>query len=223
MASLHPSTRLLLERTQIQQRTPEWYAVRRGLLTASDAAGALGIKPFATFKSCPRAECLQKKLDNVFLANAAVVHGQKYEDEARDLAMRALDDVAYDVGLVRHSALDYLAASPDGVTRSGRLVEIKCPLRRQIVPGHVPEHYLPQVQVQMEVCDVDATYFVQYRPASMGFVLDICVVERDRRWFQTHEPLLRAFFDEYAQKIKTHVPPPPPACRVVEGLYTTLL
>ena len=219
--AVHAATTRLLAQPQYEQRTPEWFAVRRGLLTASDAAMALGIKPYATYRGCARTEAMRRKLDNTFVSNAAVAHGQKYEDEARDMAMAAMGDAAYDVGLVRHPTLEWLAASPDGVTLSGRLIEIKCPMRRQIVPGHVPEHYFPQVQVQMEVCDVDSTLFVQYRPAFMGHVLDICIVERDRAWFAAHRPALEAFWVEYTHRLRTHVPPPPPACRVVDGLYTT--
>jgi putative phage-type endonuclease len=220
MMMLHPATQRLLARAQVEQRTPAWYAVRRELLTASDAAAALGVKPYESFRGCARAQCLKRKLDDSFVSNAAVAHGQAHEDEARDLAMAAVGDEAFDVGLVVHATLPWLAASPDGVTRSGRLIEIKCPLRRAIVPGHVPEHYFPQVQVQMEVCDVDSTFFVQYRPAWMpgGFCLDVCVVERDRAWFAANQPRLRAFFDEYAARRPTHVRETP-RCAVVDSLY----
>ena len=45
----------LIERPQIAQRTPEWYRARKTLITASEAAAALDIKPFATFSGSPRA------------------------------------------------------------------------------------------------------------------------------------------------------------------------
>ena len=224
MSSLHPAALRLLARPQVEQRTAEWYAARRGLLTASDAAMALGVKPYESFRGCARSQCLKRKLDDAFVSNAACAHGQKHEDEARDLAMAAVGDACFDVGLVVHESLGWLAASPDGVTRSGRLVEIKCPLRRAIVPGQVPAHYYPQVQVQMEVCDVDSTMFVQYRPAWLpgGFCLDVCVVERDRAWFAAHRERLHGFWAEYTELNKTHVkppPPPPPVCLVNDAMY----
>ena len=61
---LHPRVDQLLQRKQYPQRTPEWYEVRKGLMTASEAAGALGIKPFEGFKGNPREELLFKKLNN---------------------------------------------------------------------------------------------------------------------------------------------------------------
>lgn len=40
--------------------------------------------------------------------------------------MQALGEVAWEVGLVVHPDLPWLGASPDGVTNTGRLIEIKC-------------------------------------------------------------------------------------------------
>ena len=198
---LHPATSALISRDQWAQRTPEWYAVRRDLLTASDAASALDLKPYASYRGSSRAELMRKKVSDAPLANMFLAHGVKYEDEAREWASAALGETVLDVGLVKHDSLDWLAASPDGVTTSGRLMEIKCPLKRAIQPGQVPAHYYPQVQVQMEVCDVDQTVFVQYKPAALcesgRAFIDIVVVERDRAWFARHEAQLHAFWTEY--------------------------
>jgi len=200
-SSMHPATARLLAREQWVQRTPEWYAVRRDLLTASDAASALDIKPYPSYRGSARAELLRKKVDDAPVNNMFVAHGQKYEDEARDWAAAALGEAVMDVGLVRHATLPWLAASPDGVTVSGKLMEIKCPLKRQIQPGCIPHHYFPQVQVQMEVCDVDSTIFVQYKPSCLSpdgkAFLDVVVVERDREWFRCNRDQLEAFWREF--------------------------
>lgn len=143
-AALHPRTAALVGRKQWTQRTPEWYEVRKELLTASDAAAALDLKPYPSYRGSAKAEMLKRKVQNLPVQNMFVVHGQKYEDEARDWAAAALGETMIDVGLVRHATLPWLAASPDGVTASGKLIEIKCPLKRNIVPGHVPHHYWPQ-------------------------------------------------------------------------------
>ena len=228
---VHPRAAALMRREQWVQRTPEWHEARRDLLTASDAAAALGVKPFKSYRGDTRAELVRKKVTNEFVNNMFVVHGQKYEDEARDMAMAALGERAEDVGLVRHAHLPWLGASPDGVTSAGRLVEIKCPLKRTIVPGEVPEHYMPQIQVQMEVCDVDATLFVQYKPPAFTTdgrpFLDIVVVERDRLWFADHKDALHACWLDFmsARAAAASLPPPPPplppanACLVNYDLY----
>ena len=225
---LHPKTAALLAREQWTQRTPEWYAVRRDLLTASDAASALDIKPYPSYRGSSRAELLRKKVSDAPVNNMFVVHGQKYEDEARDRAAEAMGEVVEDVGLVKHATLPWLAASPDGVTHTGKLVEIKCPLKREIQPGHVPSHYWPQIQVQMEVCDVDSTIFVQYKPAMLQAdgqaVLDIVVVDRDRHWFAAHRDGLESCWREFMAAREAAGPRDPPApavggCLIRDDLY----
>lgn len=225
---MHPSIQELLKRQQWVQRTPEWYDIRQTLLTASDAAAALGIPPYKSYAGDPRADLLKKKLENRPLRNVYVLHGQHYEDEARDVAMDLLGEEAIDVGLFRHPDHEWLGASPDGVTLSGKCIEIKCPLSREIVPGQIPHHYFPQVQVQMEVCDLDTTIFIQYRPAEITKdnvpVLDIVEIQRDKTWFHEHVHLLKTFFDEYVSKKATFVPTPvtspaPGTCLIDDAMY----
>ena len=82
-----------------------------------------------------------------------------------------------------------------------------------------------QVQVQMEVCDLDETVFIQYQPPSLtkgAPFLDIAWVKRDREWFERSNPALKSFFDEYQAALLTHVPTPlpaPPACLIDARLY----
>lgn len=226
--AIDPRVAELLRRPQLAQRTPEWYEARRTLITASDCAAALGIKPYASYKTCPRKDLLQKKLDNRPLHNIFVEHGTLYEDEARDLAMAKLGMQALDLGLLRHPTLPWLGASPDGVTTCGKCIEIKCPLRRKIVPGEVPHHYFPQVQVQMQVCGLRETVFIQYKPSTVTRgepELDIAWLRRDDEWFERAKPVLKSFFDEYQAALETHVPaplPPPPPCLIDEQLYAEM-
>lgn len=198
---LHPRTAALLGRPQYVQRTAEWFEARRDMLTASDVAAALGIKPYPSYRGNIRQELLRKKVANKPLVSMFLTHGQRYEDDARDLMASAMGEVCYDVGLVRHPDVPWLGASPDGVTRSGKLVEIKCPLKRTIEPGVVPHHYYPQIQIQMEVADVDSTIFVQYKPPHLTPdnkpFMDIVVVERDRGWFEANKGALQSFWGEY--------------------------
>jgi putative phage-type endonuclease len=213
---VHPKVQAILVAPQWEQRTPEWYAMRRTLITASDAAAAIGIPPYASYRGDIRADTVRKKVENKKLRNMYVAHGVKYEDEARDLAADALGVTFYDIGLLQHPTLPWLGASPDGISNTGIMLEIKCPLRRTIVPGEIPHHYVPQIQVQMEVADLDICAFVQYRP---GEVLDICFAQRDRQWFETHVESLKTFWEAYMEAQKTHVPEPPPTCTVNDALY----
>ena len=178
---------------QIEQRTPEWYSVRKNLLTASDASSALNQNPYQSAK-----QLLQKKVfdDNVFTGNFATLHGQKYEDEARLLfgSLYKLD--TWDVGLFVHNEYKWLGGSPDGIASDGSLLEIKCPIKREI-KHTIPSYYYPQVQVCMEVLNIDKCYFIQYKPGNLyqDFILDVIEVPRSKQWFADNFSLLKGFWD----------------------------
>ena len=140
---MHPNVKALLEREYAAQKSEEWLALRGKMLTASDAATAIGVNKYET-----PADLLLKKcgLGEKFTGNAATRHGEKYEDEARILYEERHGEVVHELGLCPHPLHPWLGGSPDGVSESGKLVEIKCPPLRQIVPGEVPIHYMPQLQ-----------------------------------------------------------------------------
>lgn len=218
----HPAIALVLARPQYVQRSKEWYEVRKGLITASDAAGALGIPAYASQRNV-RTSLLKQKVENTFVGNVMTRWGQDNEDPVRDRACAALGETCVDVGLLIHQTIPWLGASPDGLMSSGRLIEIKCPYKRKPVVGHVPEHYWVQVQCQLEVADVDACYFVQWQPAHLApddeeiFCID--VIERDRLWFKTHVDELKSFWKDLMDRRAAYVPPPPPGCDIQLGLY----
>lgn len=218
---MHPKVEELLKRPQYEQRSPEWFAVRENLLTASDAAAALDVKPYASFAKSARAELMKKKVspEEHPFSTIYTAHGVKYEDEAR-MRFEAKEGIkVIEFGLLLHPQHPWLGASPDGITEDGKAVEIKCPVTRLIVPGHVPEHYMPQIQVQLEVCDLEECAFVQYKPGDLTWPdpeqFDVVWVRRDREWFETNLPRLRSFWEEMteakkAKKAGGRDPPPPP-------------
>lgn len=221
---IHPKVPELLSRPQYEQRTPEWYEVRKGLITASDASGALGIPCYKGQRNV-RQSLLEQKVSGSFTGNHMTRWGQDNEDQVRERAMQALGEVAWEVGLVVHTALPWLGASPDGVTNTGKLIEIKCPYKRKPTPGHVPHHYWPQIQCQLECTNLDACYFVQWQPAHLApdheEVFSIIVVERDRAWFAEHVDALKEFWSDLMHRRRTYVPPPPPDCPIDLTLYDT--
>lgn len=115
--SIHPVVPKLLARPQYEQRTEAWYNVRKGLMTASDASGALDIPAFKGQRN-PRKALLEQKVSGSFTGNHMTRWGQDNEDQVRERAMIALGEVAWEVGLVIHPELEWLGASPDGTWRS---------------------------------------------------------------------------------------------------------
>ena len=200
--SLHPQVAKLLALPQVAQRSKEWYELRRGRVTASEVAGILDIKPFASFSGSPRQEVLLRKAfpDDErykFSGNIFTEHGIKYEDEARELYESRSGRKVLEFGLILHPDLPHFGASPDGITTCGRLVEIKCPLSRKIVPGECCAHYLPQCLFSMEVLNLEVCDFIQYQPLSITWpkpaVYDVTTIQRDREWFKRVSPNLDSF------------------------------
>lgn len=124
---IHPRVFELLCAEQITQRTQAWDTKRRFMLTASDVASAVNLNPY-----CSRQQLLQRKLvgGNAIMSSfgrAAVAHGEKYEDEAAREYFRRYPEngLLLQFGLLTHPAYPYLGGSPDRITSTGILLEIK--------------------------------------------------------------------------------------------------
>ena len=77
---MHPNVKAALGREYAAQKSDEWLALRGKMLTASDAATAIGVNKYET----PAGLLLKKcGLGEKFMGNEATRHGEKYEDEAR--------------------------------------------------------------------------------------------------------------------------------------------
>lgn len=123
----------LHKRVQYRQKSDEWFAVRKTLITASEVASVLDIKPFASYKGSPRTELMKNKLAKCFGqddahksgSNPFCEHGNRYEDEARQIYEEVTGEQVHEFGLVVHDTIPWLGASPDGITASNKLLEIK--------------------------------------------------------------------------------------------------
>ncbi len=215
---------------QYIQRTPEWYEIRRSLMTASVVSSALGMKPFASFTGDVRREAIVNAVHRKFRGNIATRHGVKYEDSVREKFDAIMHKTTKEYGLIRHidihgpeTGLDWLAASPDGMTEDGELLEIKCPFKRQIKPGYVPPYYLQQIQCQLEVCDLHVAYYIEWQPDWISETghecINIVVVERDYGWLDRHYTELHQFYLDLMEERRNYVPPPPASCLVRDELY----
>ena len=187
---MHPRAKELISQSYADQRSDEWLALRGTMLTASDLASAIGDNPYEK-----PSDLLLKKCGAVkWGGNAATAHGTLLEPIARDLYDARYGRKSHEIGLVQHPVHKWLGGSPDGVTEDGRLIEIKCPLTRKITPA-VPKYYLPQIQLLLEVLDLEACDFIQYRPGPPE-EFEVTEVIRDRAWFARILPIAKAFWDQ---------------------------
>jgi len=193
---MHPNVKALLEIEFAAQKSEEWLALRGNMLTASDAATAIGVNKYET----PDGLLLKKCGRGVpFFGNSATKHGELYENDARILYEQRHGEVVHELGLCPHPIHKWLGGSPDGVTESGKLVEIKCPPQRAILP-EVPGHYMPQLQLCMQILDLEEADFIEYKPAATNWPkpeeFQVINVKRDPEWWKTNLPIMRAFWDK---------------------------
>jgi putative phage-type endonuclease len=197
---IHPTIQHLLSLPQPIQRTPEWFAARYQRLTASDIATSLGDNPYER----PDMLILKKTgHGEKFEGNEATRHGQFWEEHVQNLFCERLGWNHYDSGLLLHPTIDFLGGSPDGLLSRPdgsdcALLEIKCPLRRQIKHGEIPPYYIGQVQLCMEIANVDKIFFVQFQPETLisDEIFSVLEIARDRDWFAEKLPILQAFWLE---------------------------
>lgn len=158
-----------------EQRTPEWFAMRDKKITASDGGCVVGVN-----KHEKTYNFIVKKLDPPpFKSNKFCYHGTKLEEIATMVYEYRMNVKVDEFGLMGHSTIDFLGASPDGIVSRykldkkhktkyvGRMLEIKCPLSRKInktgeIYNHIcPAYYWVQVQQQLECCDLEECDFWQ--------------------------------------------------------------
>jgi hypothetical protein len=100
--------------------------------------------------------------------NSPLHWGQRYEPVTVQLYEYRNKSTLGEFGCIQHDEYSFIGASPDGINVDptsrlyGRMVEIKNIVNRDIT-GIPKEEYWVQTQIQMEVCDIDETDFVETR------------------------------------------------------------
>ena len=149
-----------------EQRSEEWYKIREGILTASSLADAIGEGHFSTKDQLLIQKCGGPRGDIPF---HIVEWGVMYEPVATKFYELMNDLTILEFGLVPHPEFKIFGASPDGICDSdsspdyiGRMLEIKCPWKRQFTK-EVPRHYWMQMQGQLESTNLEECDFLQVK------------------------------------------------------------
>jgi len=184
----------LLKIPQYEQRSKEWFDQRREALTASDVPTVLGDNKYKSEWQLLLDKCGQGK---PFTGNEATLWGQHYEDVAIEKYSEIKNKKVLSFGLLIHKEHQWLGGSPDGITTDGILLEVKCPLTRKIVQGEVPEHYIAQVLLNLEICNLDLAHFIEFVPGKSDndYIINIVEIPRNREWFERSLPILKSFWD----------------------------
>jgi len=208
---MHNKIASLLELPQHEQRSDEWFAKRRDKLTSSDASTVLGNNPYSKIDELLLKKCgYEHKFP--FVGNIATLHGQKYEDEAIELYCKIMNKTNYNFGLISYKEVhekledynenyNFLAGSPDGIVENNEdekrepiLLEVKCPFKRKIIDGYIPEYYVSQVQLNMFICNLKLADYIEYCPKTQK--INIVRINIDYKWLDENIPKLQSFWDK---------------------------
>lgn len=167
---------------EIEQNSPEWFAARCGIPTASefdqliDASGAPS-KSRERYLYKVAGEAITKIPAETF-QSFAMKRGSEMQEEAR-----ALYEVIYDcrvekVGLCYHGNEKKIACSPDGLVGKKGALEVKCP----IISTHVKyllnkdlllKDYFQQVQGQLFVTGLAWVDLISYYPGLKPLIIRV--------------------------------------------------
>ena len=186
---------------QIEQRTPEWFAVRKGRITGSVVGAILGLSPFMK-----PADVMRKMVrdyhdaESEFTGNAATEYGTFHEKIAKmDFEMEH-DKEVQEVGF--YTFQDWLGASPDGLIGDDGLIEIKCPYgqrdKNPPVFKNIKQqmHYYAQIQVQLFVTQRTVCAFYQWSPH--GSTLEH--IPLNPKWLEKNLPMLKLFYEAFLEE-----------------------
>jgi hypothetical protein len=160
----------LLGRKQLEQRTPEWYAQMSTIISASEL-GSLFAAPrqratlvvSKTVPPVPRQQPLAVPSDHM----RAFDWGIRFEPVVKQIYEWKYGVTMKELGRLHHQTDPRCTASPDGLIydcpkneRRGRLIEIKCPVTREM-NGTIPKDYYAQMQMQLHVTGLDICDYVE--------------------------------------------------------------
>ena len=149
-----------------EQRSEDWYNIRKGKMTASNAetiiANGKGLETYI-YNLMAEYYSLAEKENYI---NADMQRGIDLEPEAKiEFQFYTGLDIK-EVGCVELN--EYILASPDGLIGDDGLIEIKCPndsiYFKLLLSNNIKPEYIAQMQMQMYVTDRQYCYFVSYNP-----------------------------------------------------------
>lgn len=176
----------------VEQGSSEWLALRKKHICASDALEVMGMSPWTT-----REEALHRKMGLIpeKEENYLMREGKRKEPIARKLAEEMLG-IFFIPRVLQSIQHPFMLASLDGVCIDNKhILEIKCTNKKNHAlaqKGKIPEYYIPQVQHQMAVCDVDQCYYFSFDGSNGAIV----IVKRDEEFIKRMIDLEYEFYLE---------------------------
>lgn len=194
----------MLEVIQCEQGSPEWFAARLGIPTASCFSTVMAEGRTKGSPSLTRAKYMRELVGERITgeaqesySNAHMERGKAMEAEARDLYAFQHDQPLEQVGFIRNGDK---GCSPDSLVGKKGMVEVKTELPHilieTLVADCIPPHRLPQCQGNLWVAEREWIDLIVYWPKMPMFVKRIY---RDEAYIAGMAKAVRLFNEELAQ------------------------
>ncbi|XP_070547064.1 uncharacterized protein [Ptychodera flava] len=178
-----------------RQCSSEWFEVRRGLITGSKAATALGWRGKKEMDDLYRS--LRNHDDTQLQPNKAMKWGTMCEDSGVVTYIHYLNITKFvKTGFwvfEDNEKCKWLGASPDGIVNNKIVIEVKCPFSNgKLFPyKNIPINYIPQIQLEILVTNTDECHFVCWTPKKTL----IYRIKRDNEFIALLLTNLKKFWD----------------------------
>lgn len=189
-----------------EQGSPEWFAARAGIPTASEFHTVMAVGPKGG-KSATRVTYLNKLVGEIVTgepmasySNADMERGKVMEDEARDLYCFTRDVEPIRVGFIRNGSQ---GASPDSLIGSKGGIEIKSAAPHiqvaRLLSDELPSEHAAQVHGNIWIAEREWWDFVSYCPKMPLFVTR---VYRDEEYIKKLALAVELFNVEIQQTVE---------------------
>ena len=163
----------------MQQRSSEWFEIRKGKMTASHAsevaANGAGLRTYILKLMSE----YYSSAETEQITNKDIERGIELEPQARMAFEFATGLEVEEEGFCEYN--EYVGCSPDGLIGGDRLIEIKCPSDKVylelLMSEKVDPKYYAQMQFQMLVTRRTSCFYVAYNP---NFEKDLFIKEIER-------------------------------------------
>ena len=195
----------------IQQKTPEWFALRNGKVTGTLLKKIVGTK---IARDTAYYELIAERLSIVdHDEESALNRGIRLEDEAREYFAKEYKVKVDTMAFVESDTNKFMGISPDGFIKKGKkytqAVEIKCLSSANHVKAwlknEIPDDYYAQViQYFIVNKELQALFFVLYDPRIEIHPMHVITVERAdiKEDIEGYEIAELAFLKDVNDKVK---------------------
>ena len=196
--------------SEVEQGTPEWFALRLGKVTASRIKDVIATTKtgYSTSRDKYMTQLLLERITNTVAesyTNDAMTWGTEQEPFARAKYEGLASTLVEQVAFVNHPTIPMSGASPDGLVMDDGLVELKAPMSHthlESILGGIDDQYMPQVQWQMAVTGRSYTDLCSYDPRFPEHLqLVVKRINRDNDYIAKLEKEVVKFLAELDDKV----------------------